>query len=158
MMIAAMKSDSTRVMTYMLPTGLILSMMESKLNSHRMSHGSKGEWDSANPTDHQQRDLMLSEMVSGFIKKLKDTKEADGSSLLDHSLLVYGTCLRQGHVISNGPLIMAGHGGGGLNQGQNIDMKNAPLANLWLSILRHIGGQQESFANSTGPITQLGFA
>lgn len=157
MMLAAMKSDSTRVMTYMLPTAVILKMMGSKLNPHRMSHGAKGEWDPKNPTEHQKRDLMLAEMVSGFIKKLKETKEADGSSLLDHSLVVYGSCLRQGHAVSNGPLILAGQGGGKLHQGQNINMNHAPLANLWLSILRHVGGKQDRFANSTGTIKEMGF-
>ena len=52
---------------------------------------------------HQQRDRMLAELVSTFLTKLKETKEVDGSSLLDHSLVAYGSNLRQGHNMSNGP-------------------------------------------------------
>lgn len=59
----------------------------------------------------------------------------------------------------NGTLILAGPGGGGLKQGQNIVRPpgQAPLANLWLSMLRHSGLPQEQFANSTGVIDELGF-
>ena len=158
MIVAAMKSDSTRVMSYMLPTRAILSMLEIRANPHGMSHVTSSDWDPASPHVHQQRDRALSELVATFLKKLKESKEADGSSLLDHSLIAMGSCLRQGHTVSNGPLILAGHGGGGLKQGQNVVTEGIPLANLWLSMLRHVGVDQKSFANSNGVITELGFS
>lgn len=84
---------------------------------------------------------------------------ADGSSLLDHTLVAYGSSLRQGHGTSNVPLLLAGHGGGGLKQGQNIvyQPKVTPLANLWLSTLRHVGVKTNKFANSQNVLTELGF-
>ena len=156
MMVTAMLSESTRVLSYMLPTQPVLRGM----NPHRMSHQASGEFDPTQPKTHQQRDMAFAKLVSGFIRKLKQTKEADGSSLLEHSLIAYGTCLRQGHSVSNGPLILAGHGGGGLQQGQNVVCKpgSTPLANLWLSMIRHIGVPQEKFANSNGVLQQIGFA
>lgn len=153
----AMQSDSTRVMTYMLPPMNILNELRTKTNPHKMSHAGSGD-DIALNTIHQRRDRMQAELVSEFIRKVKDTKEADGSSLLDHSLISYGSALRQGHTQANGPLILAGQGGGGLKQGQNVVLpKNTPLSNLWLSVLRKTGVQTKKFADSQGVITEMGF-
>ena len=101
----------------------------------------------------------FAELVSGFVRKLKNTKEADGSSLLDHSLIAYGSSIRGGHATGDVPLLLAGHGGGGLKQGQNVvyQSKVTPLANLWLSMLRHVGVNTSQFANSKRVLTELGF-
>jgi len=157
LMHVAMQSDSTRVMTYMLPTGPILKELKTRLNPHRMSHFGPGKLDTWEI--QKQRDLMLSELVAGFLHKLKDTKEHDGSSLLDHSLVVYGSGLRKGHGSKNGPLLLAGHGGGGLKQGRNLVYKanSTPLSNLWLSMVRHVGVNQERFADSKRVLTEVGF-
>ena len=155
MMVVALQTDSTRVMSYMIPSGPLVAS-----NPHRVSHQGNGDFDPANPTAHQQRDLAIAKFVSGFVRKLKKTKEADGSSLLDHTLVAHGSCLRQGHAVSNGPLLLAGHGGGGLKQGQNIVLSpgKTPLANLWLSMIRHVGVDEKKFANSNGVIKELGFS
>lgn len=157
LMYLAIQSDSTRVMTYMLPTNPVLKHLNSRLNPHKMSHFGVGK-----PAyeDQQKRDLVFSELVAGFLTKLKETKEMDGSSLLDHSLVVYGSCLRQNHNIKNGPLMLAGHGGGGLKQGQNVvyDEDVTPLANLWLSMIRHVGVEQEQFADSDRVLSEVGFS
>lgn len=157
MMVVAMQSDSTRVISYMLPTLRVLESLNTRTNPHKMSHTGSGELDPKSV--HQQRDRMLAELVSGFVRKLKNTKEADGSSLLDHSLVAYGSTLRQGHGTSNVPLLLAGHGGGGLTQGQNIVYKPkvTPLANLWLSMLRHVGVETNQFANSNQVLDEIGF-
>ena len=157
MMVAAIQTDSTRVLTYMMPTNLVLQTLNAKPNPHQMSHRASGELDPKAP--HQQRDRMLAELVSGFLRKLKNTKEADGRSLLDHTLVAYGSSIRGGHVTTDVPLILAGHGGGGIRQGQNVVYKSkvTPLANLWLSMLRHVGVDTKQFANSNRVLTELGF-
>ena len=157
MMVAAIQTDSTRVLTYMMPTNLVLQTLNARPNPHQMSHRASGELDPKAP--HQQRDRMLAELVSGFVRKLKNTKEADGSSLLDHSLIAYGSSIRGGHATGDVPLLLAGHGGGGLKQGQNVvyQSKVTPLANLWLSMLRHVGVNTSQFANSKRVLTELGF-
>lgn len=157
MMHLALQSDSTRVMTYLLPTRPILQHLGSRLNSHFLSHmGPKG---TSRHEVYLKRDRTFSEMVSGFVKKLKETKEHDGSNLLDHSLIAYGTSLRQVHNMKNGPMILAGHGGGGIQQGQNYVFKEnvTPFANLWLSMIRHVGVDQDSFGDSTGVLKEIGF-
>ncbi|MDB4766892.1 DUF1552 domain-containing protein [bacterium] len=154
----AMQSDSSRVMTYMLPSSGILRDLGTRLNPHKMSHKAAGELDPN--AVHQQRDRMLAELVSQFLRNVKETKEADGSSLLDHSLIAYGSSLRQGHNMSNGPMLLAGHGGGGLKQGQNIvyEENSTPLSNLWLSVLRHVGVDQTEFADSQRVLSEVGFS
>lgn len=156
LMCIAMQSDSTRVMTYMLPTQLFIRSIGGS-NAHRMSHKGAGPLDPN--AIHQKRDLVLSNLVAGFLRKLKETKEADGSNLLDHSLVVYGSALRQGHAQINGPTMVAGYGGGKLNQGQNIvyESKVTPLSDLWLSILRHVGVNTNQFGESKRVITEMGF-
>lgn len=147
----AMMSDTTRVMSYMLPPQNILKELRSKLNPHRMSHKAKEEL-------HAQRDKMMADLVADFVRSLKETKEADGSSLLDHSLVAYGSVIRSGHQQGNGPLLVAGHGGGGLTQGQNLLYpKKTPLSNLWLSMLRHVGVKTNKFAESNGVLKEMGF-
>ena len=62
--------------------------------------------------------------------------------------------------MSNGPMLLAGHGGGGLKQGQNIVYRanKTPVSNLWLSMLRHVGVKQNKFANSTRVLSEVGFS
>jgi hypothetical protein len=158
LMAAAIQSDSTRVMTYMLPTRNILNALKIRSNPHRMSHQGAGE---LNPdSTHQKRDRIFAEQVSRFVRKLKETKEYDGSSLLDHSLVAYGSALRQGHAKNNGPMLLAGHGGGGIIQGRNVVYRknSTPVSNLWLSMLRHVGVEQEKFADSKRVLSEVGFS
>jgi len=147
---AAFQSDSTRVMTYMMPSAGLLREMGTKLGPHKMSHGVGG-------SPHRTRDKWLAEQVARFIRKLKETKEADGSSLLDHSLIAYGSSLRSTHNRKNIPLLLAGHGGGGLKQGQNINTGGS-VNNVWLSMLRQSGVQTDSFSGGNKVIKEMGFS
>lgn len=154
MMVIALQTDSTRVLSYSLPSQLV-----GESNPHKMSHQAKGEWVEGRLTRHQARDFALAQQVANFCIKLKELKEKDGTSILDNTLIAYGSCLRSGHSVGNGPMVIAGGGGGGLRQGQNIlSTKGKPLANMWLSMLRHVGVNQDSFANSTGVIKEMGFS
>lgn len=157
LMHAAIHSDSSRVLTYMLPTSNILKELGLKMNPHGMSHKAS---DPDPESPHQKRDRALAEQVARFVRKLKKTKEFDGSSLLDHCLVAYGSGLRKGHNKNNSPMLLAGHGGGGIKQGRNIVyQKNVtPVSNLWLSMLRHVGVQQETFADSNAVLTEIGFS
>jgi len=157
LLLAAIQSDSTRVLTYMLPVGTLLRGLGARVNAHQMSHKGSGGLDPKNP--HQMRDRALAEQTSRFVRKLKETKEYDGSSLLDHSLVAFGSGLRQGHSKTNVPMLLAGHGGGGLKQGQNLLYPTkTPIANLWLSMIRHVGVLDTKFADSKGVLKEMGFS
>jgi len=152
-MIAAMQTDSTRVMTYRQPVHTLLTAMDIKVHPHDMSHyhTTLGEKLDAS----QRRDLAQSELLAGFIDKLKATKEADGSSLFDNIALAYGSNIRSGHELSNCPMIVTGRGAG-LKLGHSIVApKDTPLCNAWLAMLRGVGVKAERHGDSSGELTQM---
>jgi hypothetical protein len=90
-----------------------------------------------------------------LLDKLKATKEADGSSLLDHTTIAYGTNTRTEHNGDNCPTLLAGHGAG-LKMGQNLVLpKGTPLCNAWLTLLKGSGVPVERHGDSTGILKEL---
>ncbi len=152
-MIAAMRTDSTRVMTYRQPVSTLLTSIGVKVAPHDMSHyhSTMGEKLEAS----QRRDLAQSELLAGFIDSLKATKEADGSCLFDHVALAYGSNIRTEHNLDNCPTLVTGRGAG-LKLGHNIIApKDTPLCNAWLAMLRGVGVKAERHGDSSGELTQM---
>jgi hypothetical protein len=153
LMIAAMQTDSTRVLTFRQPVATLLTSMDIKVHPHDMSHyhTTLGEKLDAS----QRRDIAQSELLASFLDRLKATKEADGTSLFDHVALAYGSNIRTGHELSNCPTIISGRGAG-LKLGQNIVApKDTPLCNVWLTMLHGIGVQAERHGDSTGVLKEI---
>jgi len=149
--VAALQTDSTRVITYRQPVGTLLQSLAIKVAPHDMSHYSPGERMEAS----QKRDIAQSELLARLIDKLKATKEPDGTSLFDHTVLAYGSNIRTIHYLDNCPTILAG-GGAGLKRGQHISLpKNTPLSNTWLTLLHGLGIKAERHGDSTGIIKEL---
>jgi hypothetical protein len=70
-----------------------------------------------------------SELLAHLLAKLKSTREPDGSTLFDHTTVVYGSNIRIGHSLDNCPTLLAGRGAG-IRLGQNIlAPKDTPLCN-----------------------------
>ncbi|MBL8828468.1 MAG: DUF1552 domain-containing protein [Planctomycetaceae bacterium] len=152
-MIAAMQTDSTRVMTFRQPVNTLLTALDIKVHPHDMSHyhTTLGEKLDAS----QRRDIAQSELLAGFLDKLKATKEADGSRLFDHVALAYGSNIRTGHELSNCPTILSG-GGAGLKLGHHIVApRDTPLCNAWLSLLHGVGVEAERHGDSTGVLKEI---
>ena len=80
LIVAALQTDSTRVMTYRMPGQALLQSMGVTLSAHNVSHYSQGERMDAS----EARDKIHGELLAGLIDNLKATKEADGTSLFDH--------------------------------------------------------------------------
>ncbi len=153
LMIAAMQTDSTRVMTFRQPVDTLLKALSIAVHPHDMSHyhTTLGEKLDAS----QRRDLTQSELLAGFLDKLKATKEPDGSSLFDHVALAYGSNIRTGHELSNCPTILAGRGAG-LKLGHSIVApKDTPLCNAWLAMLHGVGVEAERHGDSTGVLKEI---
>lgn len=153
LMIAAMKTDSTRVLTYRQPVETLLTSIGIKVHPHDMSHyiTTKGEKLAAS----EKRDQTQSALLAGLIDSLKETKEADGSSLFDHVALAYGSNIRTGHELNNCPTILTG-GGAGLKLGENIVApKDTPLCNAWLSMLHGVGVKAERHGDSSGLLKEI---
>ncbi len=152
-MIAAMQTDSTRVMTFRQPVATLLTAMDIKVHPHDMSHyhTTLGEKLDAS----QRRDIAQSELLAGFLDKLKATKEADGSTLFDNIALAYGSNIRTGHELSNCPTIITGRGAG-LKLGHSIVApKDTPLCNAWLTMLQGVGVNVVRHGDSTGTVSEL---
>lgn len=146
--VAAMQTDSTRVLTYRQPVTTLLTSLGLKTEAHTMSHYHGRPGDVVESS--RQRDLSQSELLAGLIDKLKATKEPDGSSLFDHVTVVYGSNIRTAHSLDNCPTLITG-GGAGVKLGENIVVpKNTPLCNAWLTLLKQSGVAIDSFGDSTG--------
>jgi len=92
-------------------------------------------------------------LFAHFLKKLESTPDGDGS-LLDHTVLVYGSGLSDGniHLPQNLPIVVAGGGGSVLKGDTHVMQKGAPLANLHLTLMEKFGVQVDKLGNSTGKL------
>ena len=151
LIVAALQTDSTRVLTYRQPVGTLLQSLALKVAPHDMSHYSPGDRMAAS----QKRDATQSELLAGLIDKLKATKEADGTCLFDHVALAYGSNIRTIHYLDNCPTLLTG-GAAKLKLGQHLVLpKDTPLANVWLTMLHGIGVEAERHGDSTGEVKEL---
>ncbi|HEU0173996.1 MAG TPA: DUF1552 domain-containing protein [Blastocatellia bacterium] len=97
------------------------------------------------------------DLFARFLKKLKETKESDGT-LLDHSMIVYGSGISDGdrHNHENLPIVLAGCGDGRLKPGRHIVYKpGKPMTNLYLTLLDCMGAHPEKIGDSTGKLEHL---
>jgi hypothetical protein len=89
-----------------------------------------------------------------FFDKLKKTPDGDGS-LLDHSLVLYGSTLSDGNEHNHDPLpvILIGGASGQIKGGRHIQYPaHTPMSNLLLSLLDKFGVHQDKFGDSTGKL------
>lgn len=96
-------------------------------------------------------------LFAEFLEKMKATPEA-GGTLLDHSLILYGSGMGNPnlHDHSNLPIVVAGGAAGGMKGGRHLRFdKPTPLANLHLTLLDKAGVELESFGDSNGKIDEL---
>jgi len=151
--VAALQTDSTRVLTYRQPVSTLLTSLGIKVAPHDMSHyhSTMGEKLAAS----KQRDQVQSELLAGLIDKLKSTPEADGSRLFDHVALAYGSNIRTEHNLDNCPTLLTG-GGAVIKLGHNlVAPKDTPLCNVWLTLLQGLGVKTERHGDSSGPLKAL---
>ena len=92
--------------------------------------------------------------IAYFLRKLGDTPDGDGT-LLDHSMVVYGSGMGNPNQHDHDPLpmLLAGGGSGRLRGGQHVRVADGtPAANLLVPVLNKLGVPVESFGESTGAI------
>ncbi len=96
-------------------------------------------------------------LFSELLQKLKAVPDGNGT-LLDHSLLMYGSGMSNPNVHDhiNLPVLVAGGTAHGMKGGRHIRFDQpVPLANLHLSLLDKAGVNIERFADSTGKVSGL---
>ena len=95
-------------------------------------------------------------LFARFIDRMKNTPDGDGS-LLDHTLLLYGTGMGDSdhHTPVNLPAVVVG-GGGAIAGGRHIQYPmHTPFTNLGLTLLHKVGVERERVGDSTGLLTDL---
>jgi hypothetical protein len=88
-----------------------------------------------------------------FLEKMAGTEDVDGRSLLDHSMILYGSGNADGnrHTHGNLPILLAGAGGGAFQPGRYVKARQQPLTNLFLSMADAMGATGiVSHGDSTG--------
>jgi hypothetical protein len=158
MMALAFESNATRIATFMFAnevSGQDFRFVEGVKDSHHeLSHHQK------DPEKLRQYQLINEwhvEQFAYFLRKLDARKEA-GRSVLDHSMVLFGSGIRDGdkHEYRNLPLILAGNAGGRLSTGQHLSLApDTPLSNLYVSMLDAFGTPVERFADSTRKMTEV---
>jgi hypothetical protein len=150
--VLAFQGDVTRVITFQL----------ARETSNR-TYPEIGVSDPHHPLSHHGNDPAKIERLSKinafhvslfaeYLAKLKATPEGEGT-LLDHSLILYGSGIGNPNVHdhSNLPILLAGGSSSGIKGNRHIRYsKPTPLANLHLSLLDKAGVRLDSFADSTG--------
>ena len=99
--------------------------------------------------------------LNRFLSLLHSTEEG-GGTLLDHTMVVYGSGMNSGprgeHSPKNLPLLVAGGGAWGLRHGQHIahpPEKHPPLSNVLLTVAQKMGVETGGFSDSTGAFSEL---
>jgi hypothetical protein len=155
--VLAMQGDITRVTTFQL----------ARETSNR-TYPEIGVADPHHPLSHHGNDpdkiarmakinAFHVSLFAYFLERLKATPEGNGT-LLDHSLLLYGSGIGDPNVHdhTNLPVIVAGGAAGGMKGGRHIRYKDpVPLANLHLTLMQKVGVKIDSFADSNGKINEL---
>jgi len=104
-----------------------------------------------------QINIYHAKLFAYFLEKMRSTTDGDGS-LLDHSMIVYGSGMGDGdlHTQQKMPILIMGGGAGQIQGGRHIRYpERTPLTNLYMAILGKLGVPIESFGDSTGRIEQL---
>ena len=90
-----------------------------------------------------------------FLEKLRATPDGDGT-LLDHSLVLYGSGMSDGnqHNHTDLPVVLAGGASGRLKGGRHLrHPKNTPMANLLVAMLDTLGIHTDKFGDSNGEVS-----
>jgi len=150
----AIATDSTRLVTLMINlNGFSEKIPGVSLEAHNLSHHVNRP-----EAIEQLKHLELAEFkeLAKLVGRLAAARE-DGDTLLDRTVVFYGSNLGNGnnHDNHNLPVLLAG---GGFKHGQHLafdKQQNTPLPNLFVSILQRLGIEADRFATSTGTLTGL---
>jgi hypothetical protein len=158
LMALALDTDSTRVITMMLPgLGQVFTINGEMLSAgyHALSHHRNNS--------NMIKDLIKIEgqhmkLLAGFIDQLKTKTDTEGNPLIDSTLVMWGAGMGDAsrHSNANLPILLAG---GGLKHGSHHafdrDDPSAPLlGDLYITMLQQLGLEKDSFSNASHNMNQ----
>ena len=121
---------------------------------HKLSHAG----DRAGQLDFARFDLFLSKQLARFFDRLESFHDARGT-LLDNSIILYGSGASTTHNSTNLPTLLAGGANMGITHGRYVKFdKGMRMSNLHLSILHALDIRVPAFSDSTGVIRDGLFA
>jgi hypothetical protein len=147
----AWQTEITRISTFMIAKELSNAVYPKsgiRDSFHILSHHSNNE-------DNKARFAVLNRYHAGlfayFLGKLNKLPDGDGT-LLDHSLILYGSGMSDGNSHNHDPLpiIVAGRAAGALQGNRHLrQAERTPMSNLLLALLGTLGCPEEHFGDST---------
>jgi len=149
----ALESDSTRIVTLMADAFVtpVLKLNETELSTqtyHGLSHHGQ---DAAKVRQLEEIDRQQMKLLARTLGRLRS------KNLLDQTMVFYGSNMGDANIHDNTnlPILLAG---GGFRHGQHLVFprdNNAPLSNLFVSMMQRMGVEAAAFASSTGPLRGL---
>jgi hypothetical protein len=153
----ALQTDLTRIATFMLGregSGRAYREIGISDAHHPLTHH-RGNQEMIAKVAQINRYHM--EQFAYFLKKLDSIQEGDGT-LLDHSMIIYGSGLSDGnrHQHNDLPCLLAGGAAGTLRTGRHVRYPaETPMTNLYLAMLDRVGVKPEKLGDSNGELNHL---
>ncbi|MCA9245833.1 MAG: DUF1552 domain-containing protein [Planctomycetales bacterium] len=160
LMAMAFQLDLTRVATFMLAdagSNRNYRTIDVPEGHHQLSHHGNDE---EKMQKIQKIDRFHIEQFAHLLRRLKSIREGDGT-LLDHSMIVYGSGISDGnrHRHNDLPILLAGRGNGTIATGRHVRYDDdTPLMNLYLALLERAGVQIDRLGDSNGKLAGLNAA
>jgi hypothetical protein len=148
----AFRADLTRVFTFMMSregsqrTFADIGIPDPwHVTSH---HGEQPEKIARNA----KINVLCLEMLGGFLDKMRAATDGDGT-LLDSSLLFYGSGMGNSNVHATDPLPMLAFGGGAGSGARHVVLREkTEIGNLWLTVANRFGAELDRFGESDGTV------
>jgi len=120
---------------------------------HQLSHAG----DKNGQLNFAKYDQFLSHQLAHFFSKLNEYKDHNGT-VLDNTIVLFGSGASTTHHSRNLPTLIAGGANMGLKHGTYWKDGETRLSNVYLSILRSMGIEQDVFADSTSTLSRSIFS
>jgi hypothetical protein len=150
----AFDADITRSIAFMLnrEDGMGISdTFPLKLGLSRTHHNLSHATDKVGQLEFAKYDLFLGQQVAHFLERMNSYKDRNGT-VLDNTIVLYGSGASTTHNPHNLPTLIAGGANMGLKHGTYWRNGDSRMSNMYLSVLRSLGIEQESFADSTSTL------
>ena len=154
----AFQTDSTRASTFMVTkeaTDRNYPWLGFTDGHHELSHHGG---DAEKNRKLREIDRYHISILAYMVEKMMGIEEADGTTLLDNAMILYGSGISDGdrHDHVDLPVSVVGKGGGTLRAGQHLNCRaETPMSNLLLTMLLQAGVPIDRFGDSSEPIPGL---
>lgn len=152
----AFQTDSTRVITYNVRrelSGGAFPVHNVSKGFHALTHHNN---DPKNLSELAQVDEINMGFWSRFLERMDQIQQADGRSLLDHTVIAYSSSAGMDHSRDRLPTAIFGGDALGMRHQTHLKLEEGtPLSRVWHTMADRMGVQTETLQDSSGPISDL---